>query len=122
MALTEKIGSRSCDISSQSTRRYAGSQGPLSRCRYIRYEWWCYTNHMGVMVHIDVPDQAGAIAFYTAAFGLSLTQRLDAEIAALSGWPARLDLPQKPPGSLGAAGNCRRYVRYWTPVHRRDGR
>jgi hypothetical protein len=46
-----------------------------------------------------------------------VTRRLGPEAAELAGWPARLYLLQKPAGSLGAAGDRRRYDRHWTPVH-----
>jgi predicted enzyme related to lactoylglutathione lyase len=72
---------------------------------------------MGLLVNIDVPDLARAIAFYGNAFGLTVTRRFGAEGAELSGWPVRLYLLQKPAGSLGAADDVRRYDRHWTPVH-----
>jgi uncharacterized glyoxalase superfamily protein PhnB len=72
---------------------------------------------MDLLVNIDVPDLARAIAFYRDAFGLRVTRRLGPEAAELGGWPARVYLLQKPAGSP-AAGNSRRdYVRHWTPVH-----
>jgi len=72
---------------------------------------------MDLLVNIDVPDLAAAIAFYTGAFGLTLTRRLGPEAAELSGWPARIYLLQKPVGSVGAGDDRRRYERHWTPVH-----
>lgn len=72
---------------------------------------------MDLLVNIDVPDLARAIPFYTAAFGLIVTRRLGLEAAELSGWPVQLYLLQKPAGSVGVAGDCRRYDRHWTPVH-----
>ncbi len=72
---------------------------------------------MDVLVNIDVPDLARAVAFYTAAFGLEVTRRFGQEGAELGGWPARLYLLQKPEGSLGAGASPRRYDRHWTPVH-----
>ena len=72
---------------------------------------------MDLLVNIDVPDLGRAIAFYADAFGLTVTRRLGLEAAELSGWPVRLYLLQKPAGSVGAAGDCRRYDRHWTPVH-----
>jgi predicted enzyme related to lactoylglutathione lyase len=72
---------------------------------------------MDLLINIDVPDLAEAIAFYTQAFGLTVTRRLGAEVAELSGLPARIYLLQKPAGSIGAAFDPRRYDRHWTPVH-----
>jgi predicted enzyme related to lactoylglutathione lyase len=72
---------------------------------------------MDLLVNIDVPDLARAIAFYTEAFGLIVTRRLGAEIAELSGLPVKLYLLQKPEGSVGAGSDPRRYDRHWTPVH-----
>ena len=72
---------------------------------------------MDLLINIDVPDLAEAIAFYTQAFGLTVTRRLGAEVAELSGLPARIYLLQKPGGSIGAAKDPRRYDRHWTPVH-----
>jgi len=72
---------------------------------------------MDLLVNIDVPDLARAIAFYTEAFGLIVTRRIGAEIAELSGLPVKLYLLQKPEGSFGAGKDPRRYGRHWTPVH-----
>jgi predicted enzyme related to lactoylglutathione lyase len=72
---------------------------------------------MGLLVNIDVPDLARAVAFYTDAFDLAVTRRFAAGGAELSGWPIRLYLLQKPEGSLGAGENQRSYDRHWTPVH-----
>jgi predicted enzyme related to lactoylglutathione lyase len=72
---------------------------------------------MDLFINIDVPDLPRAIAFYTEAFGLVVTRRLGAEIAELSGLPAKLYLLQKPEGSPGAGKDLRRYDRHWTPVH-----
>ena len=72
---------------------------------------------MDLLVNIDVPDLAAAEAFYTAAFDLRVTRRFGDGGAELSGLPVRIYLLVKPEGSLGAAGDLRRYVRHWTPVH-----
>ena len=72
---------------------------------------------MALLVNINVPDLARAIAFYREAFGLAVTRRLGAEAVELGGWPVRLYLLQKPEGSLAAADRLRRYDRHWTPVH-----
>jgi predicted enzyme related to lactoylglutathione lyase len=70
-----------------------------------------------LLVNIDVPDLAQAVAFYTAAFDLKVTRRFGDGGAELSGWPARLYLLKKSAGTLGAASDLRRYDRHWTPVH-----
>jgi len=72
---------------------------------------------MDLLVNIDVDDIARAVAFYTEAFGLTVTRHFGTEGAELSGWPVRVYLLQKPEGSLGAAESLRRYDRHWTPVH-----
>ena len=72
---------------------------------------------MDLLVNVDVPDLAAAIAFYSGAFDLTVTRRFGADGAELSGWPVRLYLLQKPAGSLGAGTSQRRYDRHWTPVH-----
>lgn len=72
---------------------------------------------MDLLVNIDVPDLAAAIAFYADAFGLTVTRRLVPDAAELAGWPVRLFLLQQPAGSIGAAAERRRYERHWTPVH-----
>ncbi len=72
---------------------------------------------MDLLVNLDVPDLAAAEAFYTAAFGLTVTRRFGQGGAELSGWPAKLYLLQHPAGSIGAGGQPRRYDRHWCPVH-----
>jgi predicted enzyme related to lactoylglutathione lyase len=72
---------------------------------------------MDLLVNIDVPDLARAEAFYTEAFGLTVSRRFGASGAELSGWPARLYLLEKSEGSVGANNSPRRYDRHWTPVH-----
>lgn len=72
---------------------------------------------MDLLVNIDVPDLAEAVAFYTKAFGLTVTRRLGTEVAELGGLPVRLYLLQKAEGSIGAGDDPRRYHRHWTPVH-----
>jgi predicted enzyme related to lactoylglutathione lyase len=72
---------------------------------------------MGLLVNIDVPNLHQAIAFYGAAFGLSVTRLLGSTVAELGGWPVALYLLEKPAGSLGAGAESRRYTRHWTPVH-----
>ncbi len=70
-----------------------------------------------LLINIDVPDLDRGVAFYAQAFGLAVTRRLGAEAVELGGWPVPLYLLQKPSGSIGAAGEPRRYDRHWTPVH-----
>ena len=60
---------------------------------------------VNLLINVDVPDLAAAVAFYTEAFGLTVTRRFGADGAELDGWPARLYLPQKSEGSVGAAVN-----------------
>jgi predicted enzyme related to lactoylglutathione lyase len=72
---------------------------------------------MIALINIDVPDLAAGVKFYAEAFGLAVTRRLGPEAAELSGLPAPLYLLQEPAGSIGAAGERRRYERHWTPVH-----
>jgi predicted enzyme related to lactoylglutathione lyase len=72
---------------------------------------------MDLLINIDVPDLARAIAFYTEAFGLTVTRRLGDGTAELGGLPVRIYLLEKPEGAIGAAKDPRRYDRHWTPVH-----
>lgn len=72
---------------------------------------------MDLLVNVDVPDLARAEAFYTQAFGLTVSRRFGSGGLELSGLPAKLYLLEKPEGSVGAAQDVRRYGRHWTPVH-----
>src|SRR5580693_6672514 len=72
---------------------------------------------MDLLINIDVPDLARAIAFYTEAFGLTVTRRLGDGTAELGGLPVRFYLLEKPEGTIGAGKDPRRYDRHWTPVH-----
>jgi len=72
---------------------------------------------MDLLVNIDVPDLARAIAFYHDAFGLRVTRRFGDGGVEMSGWPAKIYLLEKPEGSVGAGADLRRYGRHWTPVH-----
>ena len=72
---------------------------------------------MDLLINIDVPNLAEAVAFYTRAFDLVVTRRLGDGAAELSGLPVRLYLLEKPEGSIGAGNDPRRYARHWTPVH-----
>lgn len=74
---------------------------------------------MRLLVNIDVPELAPAIAFYTAALGLRLKRLLDDDVAELVGASSVLYLVRRPAGSVPAATapDVRRYARHWTPVH-----
>lgn len=72
---------------------------------------------MTVLINIDVPALAPAVAFYTEAFDLIVSRRFGDGGAELSGWPAAVYLLEKPAGTIGAAGRPRDYGRHWTPVH-----
>jgi predicted enzyme related to lactoylglutathione lyase len=72
---------------------------------------------MDVLVNVDVPDLARAVAFYTEAFGLTVSRRFGTDVAELGGWPVRLYLLEHLEGSAGAGESARRYDRHWTPVH-----
>ncbi len=78
----------------------------------------------GFLVNIDVDDLAKGIAFYRAAFGLTVGRRFGAGGVEMLGGPAPLYLLVKPSGSpafIAAAGHDptqpRAYSRHWTPVH-----
>ncbi len=64
---------------------------------------------MDLLINIDVPCLARGIEFYENAFGLTVTRRLGAEAAELSGWPARLYLLEQA-GSVGADNRTRHTI------------
>lgn len=75
---------------------------------------------MEVMINIDVPDLAAAIAFYQHATELRLRRKLfDGTVAELTGASARIFLLQKDQDSAPVPGAslARNYGRHWTPVH-----
>ena len=72
---------------------------------------------MNVLINVDVPDLASAIAFYTRAFGLYETRRFGEDGAELGGWPVPLFLLRKAAGTIGAGESRRIYDRHWTPIH-----
>ncbi len=74
---------------------------------------------MNLLINIDVPALAPAIAFYSAALGLSHVRTLDDDVAELAGASTRLYLLQKSAGSLAtkAHSSQRDFSRHWTPVH-----
>ena len=69
---------------------------------------------MALLVNIDVPDLEAAVAFYAAAFGLTVGRRFGGEVVELTGWPAPLYLLRKPAGTIGAGDSRRDYARHWT--------
>ncbi|QEA39634.1 VOC family protein [Pistricoccus aurantiacus] len=74
---------------------------------------------MRILVNIDVPDLAPAIAFYTAALGLTHSRTLDEDVAELTGASSVIYLLKTPSGSKAAStlSERRTYSRHWTPVH-----
>ncbi len=72
-----------------------------------------------LLVNIDVPDLARAIAFYQDALGLHLARRLGDDVVEMLGANAPVYLLQTPAGSPPFAGAAlgRQYQRHWTPVH-----
>jgi predicted enzyme related to lactoylglutathione lyase len=72
------------------------------------------------LINIDVDDLERAIAFYTAAFGLSVGRRLGPAAGELIGSTApTIYLLSKAEGIPAgpATDERRRYARHWTPVH-----
>lgn len=75
---------------------------------------------MPILVNIDVPDLARAVAFYTDGLGLEVGRRFDAGVIELLGAGSPIYLLVKPVGSSpipGAHEPTRIYSRHWTPVH-----
>src|SRR5690554_4722114 len=74
---------------------------------------------MNLLINIDVPALAPAIAFYSAALGLSHVRTLDDDVAELAGASARLYLLKTSAGSKAASSHSslRDFSRHWTPVH-----
>ena len=72
-----------------------------------------------LLVNIDVPDIEAGIAFYTAAVGLRVGRRFEADFVELLGRSAPIYLLRKEPGTtIGpAGGEARRYARHWCPIH-----
>jgi predicted enzyme related to lactoylglutathione lyase len=72
-----------------------------------------------LLVNIDVDDLERAVAFYTAAFGLTAGRRFGALAVELTGGTAPIYLLAKPGGSPASPPTAerRRYARHWTPVH-----
>ena len=72
---------------------------------------------MNILVNIDVDDLERALAFYTAAFGLTIGRRMGDDFVELLGASSALYLLVKPEGSVPCPGAVRAYRRHWTPVH-----
>ena len=72
-----------------------------------------------LLINIDVPNIDQGIAFYTAAFGLTVGRRFDADFVELLGRDAPIYLLRKDSGTaIGpAGGDTRRYARHWSPIH-----
>lgn len=74
---------------------------------------------MRIIVNIDVPDLDQAIRFYTTALGLTLSRRIEDDVAELTGGESVIYLLLKKAGSRIAqtVSTGRDYARHWTPVH-----
>jgi lactoylglutathione lyase len=72
---------------------------------------------MDLLVNIDVPDLPRAERFYGEAFGLTASRRFGRSGVEMTGWPARLYLLEKAPGTKGPGSEPRHYTRHWTPLH-----
>lgn len=77
------------------------------------------THEPRLLINIDVPDIEAGIAFYTAALGLRLGRRFDAEFVELLGVEAPIYLLKKDAGTATSPGGAdrRRYSRHWSPIH-----
>lgn len=74
---------------------------------------------MRVIVNIDVPDLALAIAFYSTALSLKLNRIMEDDVAELTGASCVIYLLQNRAGShpVSSLSVVRDYARHWTPVH-----
>lgn len=72
---------------------------------------------MRLLLNVDVPDLAGAEAFYSAAFGLSAARRFGHAVVEMAGAGTPLYLLHGPAGSEGGGGCARDYGRHWSPLH-----
>lgn len=72
-----------------------------------------------VSIGVDVPDLAGAVRFYSRAFGFSKTSEPVPGVAVLRAGDVEICLLEKRAGSQASTGTIetRRYERHWTPVH-----
>lgn len=73
---------------------------------------------MDFLVNLDVEDLEEAIAFYGAAFGLTVGRRFGDAVEMLGG-PAPIYLLVNAPDTLASETTTQRrsYARHWTPVH-----
>lgn len=73
----------------------------------------------GLLVNIDVDDLPRAVAFYTAAFALTVGRRFGTSGVELLGSSSPIYLLAKPEGTQPAPAPAagRDYHRHWTPVH-----
>ncbi len=71
------------------------------------------------LINIDVDDLERAVAFYTAALGLSVGRKLGPSVVELSGATSPIYLLTKAAGTCAspATSELRHYARHWTPVH-----
>lgn len=74
---------------------------------------------MRMIVNIDVPELAPAMAFYSAALGLNPGRIIDGDVAELTGGSSVIYLLANDAGSApgSAVAGKRVYSRHWTPVH-----
>ncbi|MHB8912790.1 MAG: VOC family protein, partial [Lysobacter sp.] len=72
---------------------------------------------MKLLINIDVPVLAPALAFYLAAFGLHVGRRFGDDAIELLGADAPVYLLHKAPGTHAAGESRRDYARHWTPIH-----
>ena len=74
---------------------------------------------MDLLINIDVDDVERGIAFYGAAFGLTVGRRFGDDGVELLGGPAPIYLLRKAAGTRAAdsASAPRDYARHWTPLH-----
>ena len=74
---------------------------------------------MDMLVNLDVDDLDRAIAFYGAAFNLTVGRRFGAFGVEMLGAPVPLYLLVKAPGTPASpcCGQPRNFERHWTPVH-----
>jgi len=72
---------------------------------------------MKLLLNIDVPDLAPAMAFYIAAFGLRAARRFGDDAIELLGAAVPVYLLHKAAGTQGAGESLRAYARHWSPLH-----
>lgn len=75
---------------------------------------------MSILVNIDVPDLARAVAFYTEGLGLTVGRRFDDSFLELLGAGSPIYLLVKSAGTSPIPERGlppRTYERHWTPVH-----